>query len=192
MAVKIPNMLGGASKEEKIVTPTKEGLVVTPSDGKLLSKVTINGDSDLIASNIKKAIEIFGVTGTFDGLKFGDVNLTSMATGTFSSANLTNSVLIPHNLGKNAQIVIFGPTTDPVVSNVIPFLFIGFNVTHGHSIISRYDNQIYTCAIYKTGVTSYTIAAISTSSVATTIDATMYAGNCNFRTGHTYKWIVFA
>ena len=30
-------------------------------------KVTVNGDSDLVAGNIKKDVNIFGVTGTFDG-----------------------------------------------------------------------------------------------------------------------------
>lgn len=38
---------------------------VTVYDG--LSQVTVNGDADLVASNIKSGVEIFGVTGTYQG-----------------------------------------------------------------------------------------------------------------------------
>ncbi len=53
--------------ESKTVTPNAAGQTVTPSSGKLLSSVVINGDSDLTAANVKKGVEIFGVTGTYEG-----------------------------------------------------------------------------------------------------------------------------
>lgn len=58
------NTGGGKPTQEKTVTPTAAGLVVTPDAGKLINKVTVNGDSDLVAGNIKKGVDIFGVTGT--------------------------------------------------------------------------------------------------------------------------------
>lgn len=76
------------------VQPTLQSKSVTPGasqqtiqsdsgyDG--LSSVTINGDADLVAGNIKKGVEIFGVTGSYDGE--GDVALSNYIesnTGTY-------------------------------------------------------------------------------------------------------------
>lgn len=53
-------------EQEKTVTPTASGVVVTPDTDYTLSKVTVNGDSNLTAGNIKSGIKIFGVTGTLE------------------------------------------------------------------------------------------------------------------------------
>lgn len=65
--------------------PTLPGGTITPGTRKLtainsgtLAKGTIyvNGDTDLVAGNIKKGVDIFGVTGTLEGArKFTEVNL---------------------------------------------------------------------------------------------------------------------
>ena len=48
-------------------TPGTSNIVVTPGEGYYgLSKVTIAGDADLKAENIKKDVSIFGVTGTLE------------------------------------------------------------------------------------------------------------------------------
>lgn len=49
--------------QEKTVTPSASQQVITPDTDKLLSKVTVEGDVDLVASNIKSGVNIFGVTG---------------------------------------------------------------------------------------------------------------------------------
>lgn len=52
--------------QTKSVTPSKSQQVITPASGYVgLSKVTVAGDADLIASNIKKDVNIFGVIGTY-------------------------------------------------------------------------------------------------------------------------------
>ena len=52
--------------QEKTVTPSTSMQSITADNGyDGLSKVTVNGDADLIANNIKSGTNIFGVTGTY-------------------------------------------------------------------------------------------------------------------------------
>lgn len=51
--------------EEKTVTPSSSEQIISPSIGKFISKVTIAGDANLIAENIKEGVTIFGITGTY-------------------------------------------------------------------------------------------------------------------------------
>lgn len=53
--------------ETKTVTPSAISQNVTPSSGKYLSKVTVEGDSSLVPSNIRSGATIFGVAGTHEG-----------------------------------------------------------------------------------------------------------------------------
>lgn len=56
------------SLQTKTVTPNAAGFTVTNDSGYYgLSSVTVNGDSNLTASNIKSGTKIFGVTGTYQG-----------------------------------------------------------------------------------------------------------------------------
>lgn len=53
--------------QEKTVTPSASVQSITADNGyDRLSKVTVNGDADLIANNIKSGTNIFGVTGTYE------------------------------------------------------------------------------------------------------------------------------
>lgn len=55
------------TEQSKTVTPTAAGFTVSPDSGNVLTSVVVNGDGDLVAGNIKKDVNIFGVTGTYEG-----------------------------------------------------------------------------------------------------------------------------
>ena len=59
-------VVAAAPLQAKSVTPSKSQQVIQPASGYVgLSKVTVAGDADLIAANIKKDVNIFGVIGTY-------------------------------------------------------------------------------------------------------------------------------
>ena len=58
--------------QTKSATPTSAAQDIIPDDGKFLSKVTIAGDTNLVAENIKSGVSIFGVSGTHAGSSGGD------------------------------------------------------------------------------------------------------------------------
>ena len=59
--------------EEKVIEPSVEEQVITPSEGKngitqaTVSAVTSTIDANILPENIKKDVEILGITGTYDG-----------------------------------------------------------------------------------------------------------------------------
>lgn len=62
--------------EEKSATPSTAEQEVIPTAGKFLSKVTVGGDANLVADNIKNGVSIFGVQGTLTSLDTNDATAT--------------------------------------------------------------------------------------------------------------------
>lgn len=64
----VASIAGGAELEEVTITPNGQQIVALPEEGyDGFSKVTVSGDANLVAANIKAGVTIYGVTGTMSG-----------------------------------------------------------------------------------------------------------------------------
>lgn len=113
--------------QEKTVSPTTSSQSVTPDSGyDGLSKVTVNGDANLVADNIKNGVSIFGVNGTYEGSGGGGasvetttVNLNVLIGATFSKAYVTR--LVDGQIV--AQELATTTITDVVVGSLLSLYF---------------------------------------------------------------------
>lgn len=80
---------GGTTSATRQLT-TQAGRTITPSTSQQTAvasgryttgNIYVAGDSDLIAKNIKSGVNIFGVTGSYEGFEKQDVNLSSYEQG---------------------------------------------------------------------------------------------------------------
>jgi hypothetical protein len=79
------------TQKEKEWTPTTKDQTIA-SGTYLTGKQTIKGDVNLVASNIKKDITIFGVTGTCEEDSGASVSGTTLVLGKASVSGTTVSV----------------------------------------------------------------------------------------------------
>ena len=92
-----------AKLQSKTVTPTAAGLTVLPDDGfDGLSEVVINGDSDLVAANIKSGVNIFGVAGSYVG---ANVRIKEFSTTVTSGTGSAGGKLSVSGIGFLPKIV---------------------------------------------------------------------------------------
>ena len=101
---------GLKDEQETTVRPTASGRVILPDADKVFSKVTVQGDADLVAGNIKKNVEIFGVTGTFEG--------QSIETQEKSATPGAQAVEVTPDAGKYLSKVIVQGDANLVASNI--------------------------------------------------------------------------
>ena len=96
--------------QSKTITPGKSSKTVIPDSGKLLSSVVISGDSDLVAGNIKKGIDIFGVIGSLaEGVDLKTMLGCKMAVDKFKHTSRTgistgSEYIMNHSLGEQPKL----------------------------------------------------------------------------------------
>ena len=64
-------------EEELYIIPGTETIEYIPEENYMYSKVTVEGDEDLIPENIKEGVKIFGITGTASGGEITNAKIKS-------------------------------------------------------------------------------------------------------------------
>ena len=114
--------------QEKTVTPSTAAQSITADNGyDGLSKVTVNGDANLTADNIKSGTNIFGVTGSYAGsspkLQSKSVTYTSNGTSTITpdaGYDAMSSVDVTVNVsgGYNLKKVTYKPSVNKMLKDI--------------------------------------------------------------------------
>lgn len=104
--------------QSKTVTPGKDAKVILPDSGySALSNVSLNGDDDLVAGNIKSGVSIFGVTGTYSG---GSASVTDISMWNGSSDRISGNRTISSTLTLTAWCKVDGTWVSGDVAYITP------------------------------------------------------------------------
>lgn len=119
--------------QEKTVTPAATSQVVTADDGYTgLSKVTVEGDTDLAAANIRYGASIFGKTGTFSkvtGSAAATANDLMLGKKAFVNGAQIFGTYVPagaSEIGKTGTTLIGYGTDITFTTNVTPDWFVAY------------------------------------------------------------------
>ena len=99
--------------EEIAISPGASNVIKNAEDGKGFSKVTVPGDADLIAANIREGIDIFGILGTLkEGIDPAMFGCTEYAIDEVIYSSKTNSSGVAHSLGKVPEVAIISAQSE--------------------------------------------------------------------------------
>ena len=165
------------------------GMITVPA-GFYSSNIT-KTDSNLIASNIKSGVNIFGVTGILNSLPNRVVKMTS---GSFTpTSDISSNYSVAHGLGSNADFFMIWPSVIPTGYNGTYLKFAcGFSDPTVFANIASYEGA-YLMQWYSDGTSSghkltgtYWYNSINFS---TTFPVLSSRGSVTLKSGVTYYWI---
>lgn len=147
--------------EEKSATPSTAEQEVVPTAGKFLSKVTVGGDANLVADNIKSGVSIFGVQGTLTSLDTSDADATAenidsgktayvngqKITGTHTCAPTTVTAVYKGKVKDTSEITLQVDYRTAITQN--NFEFEGYTLAEGDVIMFPDNNWV--SAVVATG-----------------------------------------
>lgn len=124
--VNVPEKI--VSLQDKTVTPTATAQTIQADDTyDGLGTVTVSGDTDLVADNIKKDVEIFGVTGTYEGSGSGGIDIYKWV------SNIDQNIVIPDTVTSIRDSAFYNYTNlsnveiPNTVKSIKDFAFYGCN-----------------------------------------------------------------
>ena len=99
-----------ASKKKLGITPSGNKDITTTTQTDVTEYATAQVvDTDLIAENIKKDVDILGVTGSYEGIEpTGNINITSMQqvdVTNYATAQVVDANLVAENIKKDTTIL---------------------------------------------------------------------------------------
>lgn len=157
--------------------------VITPTSGKVLSKVTITKPSTMLATNIKKDVNIGGVVGTYEGvilptynglLRFASAPTISLSNSTLTITAVANAT--SYAIYSNNALLTTITTTSVDLSTLI--------TTAGTYTIYAIAKATGYVDSAKSNEVSYTVSA-SGYSVTVNTDVVEYVA-CKNDSGHMY------
>ena len=186
---------GGVPEEKIVEADFSDGaMMVEPSEGKILTKVTIPKPADLIPENIAEGVDIAGIIGSLKSGGGGVVFAKGYAKGT------DGALTINHNLGVVPKVIVVqnSATTMGVSNNIIESVVAGIMNVFGSST----GTQIITVYKSPNNVITRTVIPVSQHPTNSNAIAGIYAAtNTSFKFGNstyqtkstnTYYWMAFA